>query len=83
MVVMEHKVKCLDNDGLQGQHLSAQGNTLGNSNRQICNTPCKGKSLMNLIVKPNEHSQACLSYAMARTDGTASAVTCYTVLAES
>ena len=48
MVVMEHKVKCLGNDGLQGQQPSAQGNTLGNSNRQICNTPCKGKSFMHL-----------------------------------
>ena len=48
MVVMEHKFKCLGNDGLQGQQPSAQGNTLGNSNRQICNTPCKGKSFMHL-----------------------------------
>ena len=48
MVVMGHKVKCLGNDGLQGQQPSAQGNTLGNSNRQICNTPCKGKSFMHL-----------------------------------
>ena len=40
---MEHKVKCLGNDSLQGQQISAQGNALGNSNRQICNTPYKGK----------------------------------------
>ena len=37
MVVMEHKVKCLGNDGLQGQQPSAQGNTLGISNRQMRN----------------------------------------------
>ncbi|MBR5083809.1 MAG: hypothetical protein IKX33_04345 [Prevotella sp.] len=33
-------------------------------------------SVANVFDKPNEQSQACLSYAMARTDGTASAETC-------
>ena len=53
MVVMEHKVKCLGNDGLQGQQISAQGNTLGNCNRWICKTPSKGKSRLsiNTLVK--------------------------------
>ena len=47
MVVVEHKVKCLGNDGLQGQQPSAQGNTLGN-NWKMCNAPSKGKSFMHL-----------------------------------
>ena len=47
---MEYKIKCLCNVGLQGQQLSAQGTTLGNSNRQMCNSPCKGKST-NLFIK--------------------------------
>ena len=34
MVVWEHHVKCLSNDGLQGQQISAQGNALGNDKRQ-------------------------------------------------
>ena len=44
MMVVELNVKYLGNDGLKGQQLSAQGNTLGNRNRRMCNTPCKGKS---------------------------------------
>ena len=51
MVVMGYEV-ILGNDGLQGQQLSAQGNTLGNSSRQMCKTPCKGKStnILNFIL---------------------------------
>jgi len=43
MVVWEHHIKCLGNDGLQGQQISAQGNALGNDKRQMYNSPCKGK----------------------------------------
>ena len=43
MVVWEHHIKCLGNDGLQGQQISAQGNALGNVKRQMFNPPCKGK----------------------------------------
>ena len=50
MVVWEHHVKCLGNDGLQGQQISAQGNALGNDKRQKYNPPCKGKSIMNIFV---------------------------------
>ena len=69
MVVMEHKVKCLGNDGLQGHQPSAQGNTLGNSNRQIYNTPCKGKSFMHLRLffwpfRPNSSLQGIVQISL-------------------
>ena len=44
MVVWEHHIKCLGNDGLQGQQISALGNALGNDKRQKYNPPCKGKN---------------------------------------
>ena len=40
---MGDEIKGLGSDGLQGQQPSAQGNTLGISNRQMRNGGCKVK----------------------------------------
>ena len=43
VVVKEYNVCCMCSGGLKGQHISAQGNTLGNGNWQNFNTPYRGK----------------------------------------
>ena len=40
MMVIECKANFVGKDGLQGQKISAQGNALGNHNRQVVGTPC-------------------------------------------
>ncbi len=40
MMVIECKTNFVGKDGLKGQKISAQGNALGNHNRQVVGTPC-------------------------------------------
>ena len=46
MMVIECKANFGGKDGLKGQKISAQGNALGNHNRQVVGTPCKGKRVI-------------------------------------
>ena len=45
MTVIECKANHWGKDGLQGQKISAQGNTLDNLNRQEVDAPCKDKKV--------------------------------------
>ena len=49
MMVIECKTNFGGKDGLKGQKISAQGNALGNHNRQVVGTPCKGKRVFIFI----------------------------------
>ena len=46
MMVIECKANFGGKDGLKGQKISAQGNALGNHNRQVVGTPYKGKRVI-------------------------------------
>ncbi len=51
MMVIECKTDFGGKDGLKGQEIPAQGNALGNHNRQVVGTPCKGKRVF-IFIKP-------------------------------
>ena len=46
MMVIECKANFGGKDGLKGQKISAQDNALGNHNRWVVGTPCKGKGVI-------------------------------------
>ena len=49
MAAIEYKANLWGMVGLQGQKISALGNTLGNCNRQVVDTPYRGKRVNKFI----------------------------------
>ena len=45
MVILENNVKCLGNDCLYGQQISALSIAWGNGKRPMCNSPCKSQDV--------------------------------------
>ena len=50
MAAIEYKANLWGMVGLQGQKISALGNTLGNCNRQVVDTPYRGKRVNKFIM---------------------------------
>ena len=50
LAAIEYKANLWGMVGLQGQKISAQGNTLGNCNRQVVDTPYRGKRVNKFIM---------------------------------
>ena len=45
MVILENNVKCLGNDCLYGQQISALSIALGSGKLLMCNSPCKSQDV--------------------------------------